>query len=71
MKIKKMKGKELLRLLEASGMSRRELGRELGIADSTVGRWIRGETEIGPVESIGIASYFETVRGVVSDFRTS
>lgn len=66
---KPMTGNELLRLLNKVGMSRRALGRELGIADSTVCRWITGESPIGLVESLGLASYFENVHGVKSKWK--
>lgn len=61
-----MKGAELGRMLEAARMSRRELATELGVADSTVGRWIKGEIKIGPVESLGLATYFALRRDVAT-----
>ncbi len=57
---KEMSGKELKRLIEEAGLSRRGLGRELGIADTTVGRWIKGESKIGKLEALGIAYYFQS-----------
>lgn len=64
-----MIGKELLRMLKAAGLSRRALGRELGIANSTICRWINGDVEIGPVEAMGLAWYFESQHGIQSRWK--
>ena len=64
-----MKGDELLRLLNKIGMSRRELGRELGIADTTIGRWIKNRAKIGPLEAAGLHYYFGAEHGLVTTWK--
>lgn len=64
-----MQGKELTRMLKAAGMSRRALGRELNIADTTVGRWANGDHPIGYLEALGLVLYFRQVKGIESKWQ--
>ena len=61
-----MQGKELTRLLNKAGMSRRALGRALTTADTTIGRWADGKHPIGFVEALGLKFYFREAHGLES-----